>query len=50
MAVVTYESSDNIAVIAINRPEKRNALSVAVVDELVKAWRRFNSGTTAWRC
>jgi enoyl-CoA hydratase/carnithine racemase len=44
VAVVTYESSDNIAVIAINRPEKRNALSVAVVDELVKAWRRFNSG------
>ena len=44
MAVVTYESNDNIAVIAINRPEKRNALSVAVVDELAKAWRRFNSG------
>lgn len=43
MAVVTYDSRDNIAVIAINRPEKRNALSVAVVDELTKAWRRFNA-------
>ena len=44
MSVVTYDSSDNIAVIAINRPEKRNALSVAVVEELAQAWRRFNVG------
>ena len=44
MSVVTYDLSDNIAVIAINRPEKRNALSVAVVEELAQAWRRFNVG------
>lgn len=42
MSVVTYESIDKIAVITINRPEKRNALSVEVVDELAKAWHRLN--------
>ena len=41
MSVVTYKSSESIAVIAIDRPEKRNALSVAVVDELADAWRRI---------
>ena len=50
MAAVTSSSNDNVAIIAINRPKKRNALSVAVVDELAKAWRRYNWGTTAWRC
>jgi enoyl-CoA hydratase/carnithine racemase len=43
MSVVTYESSESIAVIAIDRPEKRNALSVSVVDELADAWRRFSA-------
>ena len=38
MSVVIYESSESIAVIAIDRPEKRNALSVSVVDELADAW------------
>jgi enoyl-CoA hydratase/carnithine racemase len=40
---VTYESAERIAVIAINRPEKRNALNLAVVDELAAAWQRFNA-------
>lgn len=39
---VTYESSESIAVITINRPEKRNALSIEVVDALAEAWRRFH--------
>jgi len=43
MSVVTYESAERIAVITINHPEKRNALSIAVVDELAAAWQRFNA-------
>ncbi len=42
--VVTYESIDRIAVITINRPEKRNAVTGEVVDALAQAWRRFNVG------
>lgn len=43
MSAVTYESAERIAVIAINRPEKRNALNLAVVDGLAEAWQRFNA-------
>jgi enoyl-CoA hydratase/carnithine racemase len=42
--VVTYESRDNIAIITINRPDKRNAISKQVVTELNAAWRRFEAG------
>jgi enoyl-CoA hydratase len=41
MTAVTYESFDLIAVVTIDQPEKRNALSRQVVDELAEAWRRF---------
>ena len=41
MTAVTYESFDRIAVVTIDQPEKRNALSKQVVDELAEAWRRF---------
>ncbi len=41
---VLYESHDRIAVITINRPDKRNAINAAVVEELVAAWQRLNSG------
>lgn len=40
--LVTYESRDHVAVITLNRPEKRNALSVALVEQLTAAWRRLN--------
>lgn len=43
-APVLYESHDHIARITINRPEKLNALNVAVVEQLEAAWRRFNAG------
>jgi enoyl-CoA hydratase/carnithine racemase len=43
-APVLYESHDRVAVITINRPEKRNAINAAVVEELVGAWRRLNNG------
>lgn len=39
--IVTYEVQDRIAIITINRPDKRNALTREVVDRLHGAWRRF---------
>jgi len=42
--VVLYESHERIARITINRPEKRNALNIAVVEGLEAAWRRLNDG------
>jgi enoyl-CoA hydratase/carnithine racemase len=41
--VVTYESRDRIAVITIDNPAKRNALTKAVVAELNAAWKRFEA-------
>jgi enoyl-CoA hydratase/carnithine racemase len=40
---VLYESDDGIAVITLNRPDKRNALNAAVREGLWSAWRRFES-------
>ncbi len=44
MSVVTYESKNQIAVITLNRPEKLNALSVELGEELRQAWIRFQNG------
>lgn len=41
MSAVTYESRDRIAIITINRPEKKNSLSKEVVSALNAAWIRF---------
>ena len=38
---VTYEVQDRIALITINRPDKRNALTKDVVERLHQAWLRF---------
>ncbi len=43
MSVVLYDSRDSIAVITINRPAKRNALSEEVVEGLHQAWTRFEN-------
>ena len=42
--VVTYESKDSVATITINRPEKMNALSNALVGELKAAFQRLQDG------
>jgi enoyl-CoA hydratase/carnithine racemase len=41
--LVTYESSNSIAVISLNRPEKLNALSSELGVELLEAWKRYNA-------
>ena len=41
--VVTYRSIDGIAVITINRPDKKNAISKEVVASLNQAWHDFNA-------
>ena len=38
---VTYESTNGIAIVTINRPEKMNALNEDVIQGLNGAWRRF---------
>ncbi len=44
---VLYEVVDRVAVITLNRPEKRNALNAAVRQGLWDAWRRFEGDTDA---
>lgn len=41
MPAVRYESLDGIALITIDRPEKRNSVNNAVVAGLHEAWQRF---------
>jgi enoyl-CoA hydratase/carnithine racemase len=43
---IRYESTDGIALITIDRPAKRNALSGAMCDALHAAWRRFAASDT----
>jgi enoyl-CoA hydratase len=45
---VLYELTDRIAVITINRPDKRNALNAAVRQGLWDSWRRFEADPKAW--
>jgi len=40
---VLFDSADGIAVITLNRPEKRNALNAAMREGLWRAWRQFEA-------
>src|SRR5690606_29964871 len=42
--VVGYEVRGRVALITIERPEKRNAISAGVALELQAAWGRFEAG------
>lgn len=44
---VLYEVADKVAVITLNRPEKRNALNAAMRQGLWDAWQRFDADDTA---
>ncbi|HSQ03328.1 MAG TPA: enoyl-CoA hydratase-related protein, partial [Burkholderiales bacterium] len=42
---LTYESRDAIAIITLNRPEKRNAINVDMAHALTEAFNRLESGS-----
>jgi enoyl-CoA hydratase/carnithine racemase len=42
---IRYESANGIAVITIDRPAKRNALTAAMCDDLHAAWQRLAAST-----
>jgi enoyl-CoA hydratase len=42
-AEVRYEVSDGVAIVTINRPEKRNALNLATCEALQDCWRRIEN-------
>ena len=41
-------NDEGIAILELNRPRKRNALSQALIDELVTALRRFDHDPTVF--
>jgi enoyl-CoA hydratase/carnithine racemase len=45
--LVTYEVADNIAVVTINRPDKLNAISIAMADQLYETWTRLEADDDA---
>ncbi len=42
MSALTYETSDHIATITLNRPERMNTISPAMLDELCDLLKRAN--------
>lgn len=47
MSAILYEQTDGIATITINRPEKRNAMSFAVLGDFIAATRRASEDAGA---
>ncbi len=43
--LVKYETSDGVALITMNRPEKLNAINGQMVTQLENAWKRFSCST-----
>ncbi len=41
---VTYEVADRVAIITLNRPERRNAINNDLATRLREAWERYNAG------
>ncbi len=48
MSEVEYEVKDRVAYITLNRPEKLNAIDVAMRDQLWNAFHDFNDNSDAW--
>jgi enoyl-CoA hydratase len=46
--ILLYEKKDRIVTITINRPERRNAISVELAARLAEAWERFRDDEDAW--
>jgi E-phenylitaconyl-CoA hydratase len=48
VSLIEYSLDDHIAVIQLNRPERLNAMSPEMGEELIEAFRRFNADDDAW--
>ena len=48
MSLIEYSLDDHIAVIQLNRPDRLNAMSPEMGEELMEAFRRFNADDDAW--
>ena len=48
MADVEYEVKDRIAYVTLNRPDKMNAISFEMFEELVAAYKIFSNDRDAW--
>lgn len=46
--ILLYEKQDRIVTITMNRPERRNAWSLELMERLEEAWKRFNEDDDAW--
>jgi len=44
---VLYEMTGQVAVVTLNRPDKRNVVNTAMRDGVLEAWRRFEADPTA---
>lgn len=45
---VLYEKSDHVVTITMNRPEKKNAINMAMRERLLEAWATFRDDDDAW--
>jgi enoyl-CoA hydratase/carnithine racemase len=48
VSLVEYSLKDHIAVIRLNRPDRLNAMSPEMNEELIEAFRNFNQDDDAW--
>lgn len=48
MGIVRYEKKGHLVTVTLNRPEKLNALSLEMLEELRKAWFRYRDEDDAW--
>lgn len=46
--ILKYEKRDRIVIITLNRPERMNAISIELAEELAKAWKEFKEDNNAW--
>jgi enoyl-CoA hydratase/carnithine racemase len=46
--ILKYEKRDRVVIMTLNRPERMNALSIELMEEMEEAWKHFNKDDDAW--